>query len=104
VPLLPHTAATLRSLPAGWFFPNGRGGHLTPAHTGKLLRIALSGSAEAGRVTGHQLRHRFATRAYLATGDLLSVQQLLGHASPATTQRYVLGDSARRRAVAAAAA
>ena len=37
----------------------------------------------------HQLRHRFATRAYSATRDLFAVQRLLGHASPNTTQRYV---------------
>lgn len=102
VPLLPATAATLRAAPAGWLFPNRRGGHLTPAHTGRLLRLALSGTD--GRVTGHQLRHRYATVIYRETGDLLSVQELLGHASPATTIRYVKGDQGRRRRVAAAAA
>ena len=37
--------------------------------------------------TLHTLRHRFATRAYEATGDLVTVSRLLGHASVATTQR-----------------
>lgn len=38
--------------------------------------------------TLHSLRHRFATQLYLATRDLLLVQNLLGHASPTTTQVY----------------
>ena len=39
-----------------------------------------------------------------ASSDLLAVQQLLGHASPATTRAYVLvGDAARRAAVEAVA-
>jgi site-specific recombinase XerD len=52
----------------------------------------------------HSLRHTFATTCYRATGDLLAVQQLLGHSSVATTQRYVLLDPGRLRAVAATAA
>jgi len=50
----------------------------------------------------HSLRHRFASRIYAATGDVLAVQQLLGHASLATTQVYLgLGED---RLIAAAAA
>lgn len=51
----------------------------------------------------HTLRHRYATRIYAATGDVLAVQQLLGHASLATTQTY-LGLSEDRLIAAAAAA
>jgi site-specific recombinase XerC len=36
----------------------------------------------------HKLRHRFATRGYAGTGDLLAVKEALGHASVATTQLY----------------
>ena len=39
--------------------------------------------------TAHSLRHRFGTRAYAGAFDLRAVQELLGHASPATTARYV---------------
>ena len=54
--------------------------------------------------SGHTLRHRFGTRVYAASGDLLSLQQLLGHSSPATTRQYVaLSDEALRRAAASAA-
>lgn len=51
--------------------------------------------------TGHQLRHTYGTHVYAATGDLLAVQQLLGHSTPATTMLYV--DVDRSRLVAAAA-
>ena len=53
-------------------------------------------------VTMHQLRHFFGTEAYEACGhDLLVLQELLGHASPATTQIYVQPSRAgMRRAVA----
>jgi integrase/recombinase XerC len=39
--------------------------------------------------TMHQLRHTFATGTYAEQGDLFAVQQLLGHANPATTAQYV---------------
>jgi integrase/recombinase XerC len=38
--------------------------------------------------TLHQLRHRFATQAYAVHKDLRVVQELMGHADPATTARY----------------
>ena len=45
-----------------------------------------------------------ASRGFAATGDLLAVQTALGHASVATTQRYVAVSSASVRAVSEAAA
>lgn len=53
-----------------------------------MLRLA----AEVG------IRHRFGTRAYALTSDLLLVQEMLGHASPTTTRRYVQYDRDRMRA------
>lgn len=44
------------------------------------------------------MRHRYATRAYEATHDLLLVSKLLGHASVETTQRYVAMPDERLRA------
>lgn len=69
----------------GWVFPNvQRGGHLTPNHVTHILSRLLDGPW-----TGHTLRHRFGTRAYAVTRDLLAVSELLGHESPNTTLTYV---------------
>lgn len=84
----------------GWLFPNDRGGHLTSNHVSKLLSRLLP-----GRWTAHTLRHRFGTRAFAGTRDLLAVSRLLGHASTDTTLIYVeLPDDHLRAAVAAAQA
>ncbi len=99
VPLLDEVAATIRRMPAGWLFPNGKGGPLSPGHVGVLLRRLL-----ATGTTPHQLRHRFASRAYNATHDIRAVQELLGHASVATTQRYVATSSSALRAAVISAA
>ena len=84
----------------GWLLPGDDQGHLSPRYVGILAARALPDGW-----TLHTLRHRFATAAYGVERDLLSVQQLLGHVSVATTQRYVRPpDDALRRAVAHAAA
>lgn len=84
----------------GWAFPNGRGTHLSAGHVSRLVSRALPGIW-----TAHPLRHRYGTAAYAGTGDLLAVQELLGHSDPNTTRRYVqLGRERVRRAAAAAVA
>ena len=93
VPVGGELSRILRRVPAGWVFP-GRDGHLTAAHVGKVMRRAMAGEA-----TAHQLRHSFATHAFAGSSDIVSVSRLLGHASVATTQRYVATDAARLRAV-----
>lgn len=66
-----------------WVFPSFAG------HIGAgVVTKAVSAVLPRGW-TCHKLRHRFASQAYAGTHDLLSVQKLLGHSSPATTQRYV---------------
>lgn len=80
----------------GHLFPGQIGGHLSA----KWVGIRVSRLLPPG-VTMHALRHRFATVAYNVDRDVFTVQRILGHASPATTQRYVkVTDDAARRLVA----
>ena len=86
---------TLAVARGGYLFPNGRGGSLTPTSLGRLVSPLLG----TGYST-HALRHRFATRVYQGTHDLRATQELLGHASIATTERYTaVSDEQRRAAV-----
>ncbi|MFZ4843007.1 tyrosine-type recombinase/integrase [Mycetocola saprophilus] len=99
VPLTPGVAADLLALPEGFAFPGAIDGHLSPRWVGKIITKLMP-----GKWTMHTLRHRFATRTYAASRDLLVVQGLLGHATPTTTQRYiVLPPDSMRAAVFAAA-
>lgn len=99
VPLTGRLALELRALPAGWAFPGDDNGHLSPRYIGKLASRLLTEPYGL-----HTLRHSFASRAYGHDRDLLAVQELLGHASPATTRTYVvLPSDALRRTVDAIA-
>ena len=62
---------------------------------------------EAGlrKIGWHALRHTFASHLVMRGAPIKAVQELLGHASPVTTRRYVqLPAEAMRRTVAAVAA
>lgn len=84
----------------GWLFPGQVDGHLSPRYVGKLCTKAMPGIW-----TLHTMRHRFAAQAYRATRNLRAVQELLGHESVATTQRYVpVDDDEMRLAMMGAAA
>lgn len=94
VPLPDDLARALRDLEPGFAFPGADHGHLSARWVGRLVgRLLPEG------VTMHMLRHACATELHDATHDLRAIQELLGHASVATTQRYVAVKPDRIRAM-----
>ena len=73
-----------RRLVARVDFPGAIDGHLSADWVGKLVGRLLPGAH-----TMHALRRKFASAAYAVDKDVFVVQELLGHASPVTTRRYV---------------
>jgi integrase/recombinase XerD len=78
----------------------GRGGRrLTRQRIFQLVRRYAAAGRIEKRIGPHTLRHSFATHLLERGADLRSVQELLGHATISTTQRYTHVDRARLKAV-----
>jgi integrase/recombinase XerC len=104
VPVLPIVAEAIEDYlaacpfalaKAGPLFVGTKGGPLNPRLIQRSLEKLRRALGLPETATPHALRHSFATHLLAGGGDLRAIQELLGHASLSTTQRYTEIDTAQ---------
>lgn len=83
----------------GEIFISVRGHALTPARIWQLVRYYAKAAGIEESIHPHQLRHSFATHLLAGGADLRIIQEMLGHASIATTQIYTQVDRGQLKSV-----
>lgn len=82
IPLSDQLGWIVSSLPEGYFFPGDHDGHVCPDTIYRLVKNATGWPP-------HAFRRKFATDLWRATGDTMTVKEMLGHESLQTTQNYI---------------
>jgi len=82
-----------------WTLLSARGNRLSRMRIWEIVRFHADRAGVPPDIGPHTLRHSFATHLVAGGVDLRHVQEMLGHASIATTQRYTHVDAGRLRAV-----
>jgi integrase/recombinase XerC len=104
VPVLPVVRSAVQTYlkavphrlePDGPLFVGMRGGRLSARRVQEAMAVMRGWLGLPETATPHALRHSFATHLLAGGGDLRAIQELLGHASLSTTQRYTDVDAAR---------
>ncbi len=96
----PRTAFAARagSSPS-WMILSSRGNRLSRMRIWEIVRLHADKAGVPPDIGPHTLRHSFATHLVAGGVDLRHVQEMLGHASIATTQRYTHVDASRLRSI-----
>jgi integrase/recombinase XerD len=91
--------AARREPPSQFLLLSSRGGRLARERIWELVKLYATGSGCASELSPHSLRHSFATHLLAGGADLRQVQEMLGHASIATTQIYTHVDHSRLKKI-----
>jgi integrase/recombinase XerD len=91
--------AERQSVPSQFLLLSSRGGRLRRERIWELIKLYAKTAGCSPDLSPHSMRHSFATHLLAGGADLRQVQEMLGHASIATTQIYTHVDHSRLKKV-----